>query len=196
MKRNRWILAALLVLLAAALYENYGNGIKSFLGIEKNATPASGSDQSVSALVAKNVPKPGTKAPEFSLVGLDGQSYEVGGKRDKPLLLNFWASWCDPCKEEAPDLVKLAEKYGDQLDMYAVNVTFYDKLEDAKAFVDNYGYRFPVLLDENEELYRKYNGIAFPTNVLINADGTIQDVIVGTLSPEELEAKIKELLNV
>lgn len=196
MNRNRWILAALLVLLIAAVYDNYGNELKTLLGFENKSAPAAGEEQSVSALVAKNAPKPGTKAPKFSLVGLDGQTYEVGGKRDKPLLVNFWASWCDPCKEEAPDLVKMADKYRDQLDVYAVNVTFYDKLEDAKGFVENYGYKFPVLLDEKEELYRKYNGIAFPTNVLIDADGTIRDVIVGTLSPEELEAKIKKLLNV
>ncbi|RCX21708.1 thiol-disulfide isomerase/thioredoxin [Fontibacillus phaseoli] len=196
MKRNRWILAGLLVLLAAALYENYDKEIKSWFGSGESSATEAESGKSVSALVAENAPKPGTPAPEFSLAGLDGKTYEVGGKRDKPLLLNFWASWCDPCKEEAPDLVKLADKYGSQLDVYAVNVTFYDKLDNAKEFVENYGYTFPVLLDEKEKLYRMYNGIAFPTNVLIDENGKVQDVIVGTLSKEELEAKIKKLLNV
>ncbi|WP_170287021.1 TlpA family protein disulfide reductase [Paenibacillus faecis] len=199
MRKNGWIWAGLLLLLLTyAVYDNQGNGWLSFLGNGKSQEAkeagAAGKNQAIDAMVAANVPKPGTKAPEFALVGLDGKTYQVGGKRDKPLLLNFWASWCDPCKEEAPDLVKLAEKYSDTLDVFAVNVTFYDKLDDAKAFVKDYGYTFPVLLDEKEKVYRKYNGVAFPTNVLIDPDGKIRDVVVGTLPPEELEAKIRKLV--
>ncbi|WP_334073334.1 MULTISPECIES: TlpA disulfide reductase family protein [Paenibacillus] len=199
MRKNGWIWGGLLILLLAyAVYDNQGNGWLSFLdaGKSQEAEEAgvAGNNQAVSALVAANAPKPGTAAPEFSLPGLDGETYKVGGERNKPLLLNFWASWCDPCKEEAPDLVKLADKYSDTLDVLAVNVTFYDKLDKAKAFVKEYGYTFPVLLDEKEEVYRKYNGIAFPTNVLIDKDGKIQDVIVGTLPAEELEAKIRKLV--
>lgn len=199
MRKNGWIWAGLLLLLLTyAVYDNKGNGWLSFLGNGKSQevkeAEAAGKNQAIDAMVAANVPKPGTKAPEFALIGLDGETYQVGGKRGKPLLLNFWASWCDPCKEEAPDLVKLAEKYSDTLDVLAVNVTFYDKLDEAKTFVKDYGYTFPVLLDEKEEVYRKYNGVAFPTNVLIDPDGKIQDVVVGTLPPEELEAKIRKLV--
>lgn len=199
MRKNGWIWAGLLLLLLTyAVYDNQGNGWLSFLGNGKSQevkeAGAAGKNQAIDAMVAANVPKPGTKAPEFALIGLDGETYQVGGKRDKPLLLNFWASWCDPCREEAPDLVKLAEKYSDTLDVLAVNVTFYDKLDEAKTFVKDYGYTFPVLLDEKEEVYRKYNGVAFPTNVLIDPDGKIRDVVVGTLPPEELEAKIRKLV--
>ncbi|MNP60867.1 Thiol-disulfide oxidoreductase ResA [compost metagenome] len=126
---------------------------------------------------------------------MDGKQYAVGGKRDKALLLNFWASWCDPCREEAPELVKIAEKYKDSLDVYGVNVTFYDKLDDVKKFVKEYGFAFPVLLDEKEKVYRMYNGIAFPTNILIDKDGVIRDVVIGLVSPEDLEGKIDKLLN-
>lgn len=196
MNRSRWIIIGLLVLLAAALYENSDQGILSFLkpaNLEESTS--SEPNNAVKAIVQEKSLKPGTKAPEFSLAGLDGQTYEVGGKRDKPLLLNFWASWCGPCEEEAPDLVKLAKKYGDELDVYAVNVTYYDKLDKAKEFVQKYNYTFPVLLDEQEEVYRKFNGIVFPTNVLIDRNGVIQDVILGVLSPEELEAKLKKLVS-
>lgn len=197
MKRNRWIFAALLLLLAVALLDRGGQeGWLADFGGGKSSSEAGvqGEGQALSALAAEGAPKPGTSAPAFTLPGLDGKQYEVGGKRDKPLLLNFWASWCDPCKEEAPELAALADKYKDSLDIYGVNVTFYDKLDDAKKFVENYGYTFPVLLDEKEEAYRKFNGIAFPTNVLIDEQGVIQDVIVGVISPEELEAKIKKML--
>ncbi|MGG1614057.1 TlpA family protein disulfide reductase [Paenibacillus phoenicis] len=189
MKRNRWILAGLLVLLVIALLDRGGQ--EGWFGSFLSGSKEDNNEPSLSAMAAEGAPKPGTAAPTFALTGLDGKTYEVGGKRDKVLLLNFWASWCDPCKEEAPELKALSEKYKDSLDIYAVNVTLYDNLDEAKAFVKKYGYTFPVLLDEKEELYRKYNGIAFPTNVLIDEQGVIRDVIVGVISPEELEAKIK-----
>ncbi|MNW37492.1 Thiol-disulfide oxidoreductase ResA [compost metagenome] len=192
MNRNRWILVGVIVCLAVVLYENSGQSILSrFSDKTKNSSP---SEQTLSNLIAENTPKPGTPSPAFSLTGLDGHNYEVGGKRDKPLLLNFWASWCDPCKEEAPDLVNLYKKYGDKMDVYGVNVTAYDKLENAKKFVEEYHYTFPILLDEKEEVYRMFNGIAFPTNALIDKNGVIQEVIIGILPPEELEAKVKKLL--
>ncbi|WP_178075890.1 TlpA family protein disulfide reductase [Paenibacillus oralis] len=196
MKRNRWILSGVLLVLLVLVLLDQGTreGWRSVLGWAGSEAAAGKDGQSLAAMAAEGAPKPGTPSPSFSLTGLDGKRYDVGGKRDKPLLLNFWASWCDPCKEEAPELVKLADKYKDSLDVYGVNVTFYDKLDDAKAFVQNYGYTFPVLLDEKEKVYSQFNGVAFPTNVLIDENGIIQDVILGVISPEELEAKIKKLL--
>ncbi|MEK4510040.1 TlpA family protein disulfide reductase [Paenibacillus sp. FSL K6-2524] len=196
MNRNRWIMVALVLLIGAALYGNSGKGLLSFLKAnDKSEATLNQTSESLIANAAQGAPKPGTLSPEFSLVGLDGKTYQVGGKRDKPLLINFWASWCDPCKEEAPDLVTLANKYNDQLDVYAVNVTMYDKLDNVKKFVEQYGYTFPVLLDEKEEVFRKFNGAAFPTNVLVDKDGVIQDLIIGILPADELEAKLKKLLD-
>lgn len=187
MKRNRWILSGVLLVLLVLVLMDRGTqeGWRSIFGGAGSEAAAGKNGQSLAAMAAAGAPKPGTPSPFFSLMGLDGKQYDVGGKRDKPLLLNFWASWCDPCKEEAPELVKLADKYKDSLDVYGVNVTFYDKLDDAKAFVKNYGYTFPVLLDEKEEVYSRFNGVAFPTNVLIDENGIIQDVILGVISPEE-----------
>ncbi|NWL89424.1 MULTISPECIES: TlpA family protein disulfide reductase [unclassified Paenibacillus] len=193
MRRHKWILAGLIILLAAVLYVNLGQGSFGLWG--KGEKEAAASSQSLTELIAAGAPKPGTPAPSFTLEGLNGQTYTVGGERDKALLLNFWASWCDPCKEEAPDLVALAKKYGDSLDVYAVNVTLYDQLDKVKKFVEDYDYTFPVLLDKKEEVYRKFNGMAFPTNVLIGKDGVIQEVIIGSLSAKDLEAKLKKLTN-
>src|SRR4051794_16340982 len=86
-------------------------------------------------LPTEEAPKASFLAPSFTLTGLDGSTYTVGGAREKPLFVNFWASWCGPCEEEAPDLVNLYNKYKGQFDLYAVNVTQGDKLENVKAFV-------------------------------------------------------------
>lgn len=88
----------------------------------------------------------------------------------------------------------MAAKYKDKLDLYGVNVTSYDKLKDAKAFVDEYQLTFPVPLDEKGTVYAQYNGVAFPTNVLIDSRGVIQEIILGILPEKELERKIKELV--
>ncbi|GGA44523.1 TlpA family protein disulfide reductase [Paenibacillus physcomitrellae] len=136
----------------------------------------------------------GKQAPFFELKGLDGQTYRIDGKRDKPLLLNFWASWCEPCRLEAPDLVKLAEKYKTELDVYGVNVTAYDDESKVKSFVDEFGIPFPVLMDRKEAVYSKYRGQAFPTQVLIDRNGIVREMIIGLLPPEDLEAKVRSLL--
>ncbi|WP_055108684.1 TlpA family protein disulfide reductase [Paenibacillus ihumii] len=189
MRKNAPIIAVLIVLLGIALFQNYGTDLLSFVkgvgGKEK---------KTLGAAIAESAPKPGSPSPSFALSGLDGRTYQVGGEREKPVLVNFWASWCDPCQEEAPDLVKLYEKYGDRLDIYGVNVTAYDTVEKAEAFVKEYGIKFPILLDKKEEAYKKFNGMAFPTNVLIDKDGVIQDLIIGIVPPKDLEAKIKKLL--
>lgn len=192
MNRNRWIWAIAIILLAGIVFDHAQQGRIPWLN--KLTNQAGQEEPSLSTMAAEYALKPGTKAPSFALAGLDGDQYEVGGKREKVLLLNFWASWCEPCKEEAPDLVKLAERYQDKLDIYAVNVTLYDKLDQVEAFVKQYGYTFPVLLDENEKIYRQFGGVAFPTNVLIDRDGVIQEVIIGTLDPKDLDAKIKKWL--
>ncbi|WP_138495548.1 TlpA family protein disulfide reductase [Paenibacillus pinistramenti] len=137
----------------------------------------------------------GKTAPAFELKGLDGQTYRVEGRRDKVLLLNFWASWCEPCRLEAPDLEHLAEKYETELDLYGVNVTAYDEEAQVKSFVEQYGVHYPILMDRKEKVYAKYEGQAFPTQVLIGRDGLVRDIIIGLLPPEELEERIRRVLD-
>ncbi|MBP2001275.1 thiol-disulfide isomerase/thioredoxin [Paenibacillus shirakamiensis] len=190
MKRMGLILSVVALLLAIALYQNSDKGIMSWWDQWMSKPSSLGATASANSGL-----KIGSDAPSFSLQALNGQTYSIGGSRDKPMLLNFWASWCGPCQEEAPDLVRLSDKYKQNLDVYSVNVTMYDKLKDAKEFVDKYKYTFPVLLDEKAEAYQQYNGVAFPTNILIDRHGKIQDVIIGTLTAKDLEFKLMKLVD-
>ncbi|KHF37403.1 Thiol-disulfide oxidoreductase ResA [Paenibacillus sp. P1XP2] len=120
----------------------------------------------------------------------------MGGTRDKAILLNFWASWCEPCKQEAPELNAIAEKYKDSLAVYGVNVTKYDTKKNAQKFVDKYGVQFPVMFDLKADIYEKqYKGVVFPTNVLIDKRGVVQEVVLGILPQKDLEKKVKKLIN-
>lgn len=131
----------------------------------------------------------GRKAPSFTLEE-GGKEYKVDGPREKAVILNFWASWCDPCKQEAPELNKLAMKYSEVLDVYGINVTSQDYKPNAERFVKKYMLTFPVMYDLKGQIFDKYNGAVFPTNVLIDKNGVVSEVILGVLSSEELEKKI------
>jgi peroxiredoxin len=138
-------------------------------------------------------PKAGLRAPSFSLQGTDGATYVVDGPRQKAVIVNFWASWCGPCQQEAPELNAMATKYKEVLDIYGINVSAQDYKPNAERFIKKYKLEFPVMFDEKDEVYNKYNGVAFPTNVLIDKNGVISEIILGVLSPEELEQKIIKL---
>ncbi|MFX3647423.1 MAG: TlpA family protein disulfide reductase [Paenibacillus sp.] len=181
MKRNIYILLGVVLLVGIALAQNAGDGIAAVFKQEEPMPTETG-------------PRAGLLAPAFSLTAMDGKTYSVGGAKEKATFVSFWASWCEPCKQEAPELNKMAEKYKDKLDLYGVNVTSYDKLKDAKAFVDEYQLTFPIPLDEKGTVYAQYNGVAFPTNVLIDSRGVIQEIVLGILPEKELERKIKELI--
>ncbi len=173
--RKNWIIAAIVIVLAGiAVYQNFIVGKHT-------------------ASAKEAAPKPNFLAPTLKLTGLDGQSYKIGGKRDKPLFINFWASWCDPCKKEAPDLVSNFVKYKDKIDLYAINSTSLDSEEDAKSFAKQYKFPFPVLLDLKGNAIDAYRVGGYPTSFLIDKNGVVQDVIVGLLTPKELERKFQEL---
>ncbi|RAV09498.1 TlpA family protein disulfide reductase [Paenibacillus contaminans] len=179
MKRNAIVLLAVLILAGFAVYQNSSANDKEYAAD--------------TAVPTETAPKPNFLAPGFTLTGLDGQTYEVGGKRDKPLFLNFWASWCGPCELEAPDLKKMYDKYGDKFDLYAVNITKNDRLDDAKDFVKQFDFKFPVLLDKDGKVTEMYRFQYIPTTFLIDRNGAVREII-HVLEPKELERKIKKLI--
>lgn len=175
MRRNIWVVLIVVVLAGLAVFQNFSKANKEV------------------ELPKEQAPKVHFLTPAFSLEGLDGKTYEVGGTRGKALLINFWASWCGPCEDEAPDLVELHEKYSDRLDIYAVNSTKYDSLTGAKKFVEQYKFKFPVLLDVENDATEKYEVRGFPTTFFVDANGVIKEVFPRMLLPNDLK-RIEDLL--
>lgn len=180
MQKNKIISIAVgvivVIMIGAAVYQN---------------TVSDGSDKASVEAAAR----PGFQAPSFELTGFDGNSYAVGGKRDHPLLLNFWASWCGPCHIEAPDLQALYEHYDGKLDLYAVNVTSLDTRLGIQDFVEEYGLTFPIPMDETGEVTGKKYGVnGYPASFLIDQNGVVVDVIFSVINREDLERKIDKLL--
>ncbi|MCI3923837.1 redoxin domain-containing protein [Paenibacillus sp. TRM 82003] len=146
------------------------------------------------ALPTEESPEIGYLAPAFELDTLDGGKLGIGGKRDKPVIVNFWASWCDPCRMEAPLLSDLYEKYKDKLDIYGVNGTKYDELVSVEAFVKQYQYTFPTLLDRENDVFKLYRVPGYPTSYFIDANGVVRDIVVGLPGHEEYEKRVKRLI--
>lgn len=140
------------------------------------------------------IPKPGFTAPNFSLSSLDHKTYSISGKREKPLIVNFWASWCGPCRQEAPDLKAIYEKYQDQVDFYGINMTANDDVNSAKAFVKEFAFQFPILLDEKGTVADQYQVISIPTTYFIDKSGIIKYKIVGSTDKGSFEEYVKELV--
>jgi cytochrome c biogenesis protein CcmG, thiol:disulfide interchange protein DsbE len=134
-----------------------------------------------------SAPQKGFLAPDFSLVTLDGQTVTLSELRGKAVIVNFWASWCPPCKAEMPALDKVYSDYKDQdLVILAVNSTVQDTREAAQAFITENNLSFPVLLDENGDATKAYRIQSLPTTFFIGPDGIITEVIVGGPMAEAL----------
>lgn len=141
----------------------------------------------------EELPQVNFKAPSFNLTGIDGKNYSLSGAKGTPVVINFWASWCGPCKMEAPELVKLHEQYENKVMIYAVNMTESDFIKGVNQFTKDYGFEFPVLLDKNDQVSTKYRVLAIPTTFFVDKDGKIIDIITG-YGGNEILAKKFEIL--
>ena len=138
-------------------------------------------------------PKAGAPAFEFTLKDLQGRSVSLSDFRGKKVMLNFWATWCGPCRVEIPSMVKLYDEFHDQgLEIVAVNLR-----EDAakvEQFVRQYDMRFVVLLDKGGVVGANYFVRGIPTSIFVDDEGIIQNVHVGTLSESAMREYIVALL--
>lgn len=132
-------------------------------------------------------------APEFKLEGLGGKVFSLGDFRGKVVLLNFWATWCGPCRAEVPDLVALQSKYKDQLQIIGLVVDDDDQ-EAIKKFVEEFGINYPVGL-ATDEIRAQYGGIpALPTSFVLDAQGRVVQKHEGLRDPVLYEVEIRSLL--
>jgi thiol-disulfide isomerase/thioredoxin len=133
-------------------------------------------------------------APEFKLTGLDGKPVTLADSKGKVILLNFWATWCGPCRAEIPDLVELQKKYKDRLQILGLVVD--DDDQDAiHKFVEKFGINYPVAA-ATDDIRIQYGGIpALPTSFVLDAEGHIVQKHEGLRDPVLYETEIRALLS-
>ena len=132
-------------------------------------------------------------APDFSLTGLDGKAITLASSKGKVILLNFWATWCGPCRAEIPELIELQNKYKDRLQVLGLVVDDDDR-DAIKEFAEKFGINYPVAIATNE-IRMQYGGIAaLPTSFLLDAEGRIVQKHEGLRDPVLYETEIRSLL--
>ncbi len=132
----------------------------------------------------------GDTPPDFELTTLDGDVVRLSALKGKKVILNFWASWCGPCKAEMPHMQKYYEKNKDSanVEIVAVNMSTQERkgIEGIVDFVDEYGLTFPIPLDTEGFVIDTYQVISIPTTYMIATDGTISMKIVGPMDENML----------
>jgi thiol-disulfide isomerase/thioredoxin len=138
-------------------------------------------------------PEVGKQAPDFELDTLDGQTVVLSQLKGRLVLVNFWATWCGPCRHEMPFLQQLYEDWpGSELVLLAVNVG--EGSSDVSQFLQSYGFSFPVLLDGQATIAQRYNVMGIPTTFFIDKEGVIQNIKVGTFQSQvEIETILSKI---
>lgn len=141
-------------------------------------------------------PQAGFLAPDFSLLTADGEELRLSQLRGQPVLVNFWASWCPPCKAEMPAIQRAYQDYQDQgFIVLGVNAANQDDREEALAYLARQNLTFPILFDEGGRAAQLYQVRALPTSFFVDARGIIREVVVGgPMSEALLEVRVKQLL--
>ena len=133
-------------------------------------------------VVAGGDTKIGSQAPLFQLSTPDGQVIRLGDLRGGVVLLNFWATWCAPCRQEIPDLVKLQNDWGESVRI--VGVDLQETPADVAAFATRLQMNYLLALDFNGEVASSYKVRGLPTTFFLDAQGVIRDVRIGVLRPQ------------
>ncbi|RCW50635.1 MULTISPECIES: TlpA family protein disulfide reductase [Halanaerobium] len=124
------------------------------------------------------------QAPDFELKNINDKKVSLSDFRGQKVFLNFWASWCPPCREEMPDIQKLHENYGEEVIILAVNVG--ENKSTAANFMMKNGLSFSVLLDTDKSTAQNYLVRGIPTSYFLNEDGIIKNKVVGAVSYEKM----------
>ncbi|MFL5802806.1 MAG: redoxin domain-containing protein [Roseiflexaceae bacterium] len=138
-------------------------------------------------------------APDFTLPGLNGQDVRLSDYRGKVVLVNFWGTWCEPCKEETPALQQSYQKLRDQglviigVDLRSQEGDGAEGVENVRSFTERYGVTYPIALDVKGEVARAFQIYPIPTSYFIDPSGTIRYVRPSTLTAEEVEVLFTKL---
>jgi peroxiredoxin len=140
-------------------------------------------------------PKEGFTAPDFTLNLLDGGSVTLSDLRGQPVVVNFWATWCLPCREEMPAIENIYQSYRDLgLTVIGLNLTSQDSEKEVAAFVEELNLTFPIALDRDGSVSDRYRLMGLPTTFFINKDGVIVSVVVGgPMSQTLIRSKVEIL---
>ena len=202
-KRNQWVIVLVLAAFALMVWSGYSNYKRRKQYAQRQVqgalVPESANNQSVQQDVSADEGLPnlrGKRAPDFSLRSVDGKKVALSDYKGKAVLINFWATWCAPCKIEMPWLVALRNQYAGQgFEILGVSEDDADTPRAKLAkFGQEQGLNYPLLVGD-DAVSRKYGGVEFlPTSYFVGRDGKIVAETAGLVSKSEVEESIKKAL--
>jgi thiol-disulfide isomerase/thioredoxin len=139
-------------------------------------------------------PALGYLAPNFTLFDLDGRAVTLSELRGVPVLLNFWASWCPPCRKEMPDLQAFQEQYGDQVTVLGIN--WAEDPQTVRDFLDRYGITYTNVLDRQGKAFVSYRLTGIPTSFFLDEEGFIRGVWLGPLKTDEIAENFAKITTI
>lgn len=191
-KKTFFIIALVFVLLiggATVLYRQLGKNIAA----EQLATQSTNqSDESAAGETEQKI-----KAPDFTVYDADGNEVHLADYIGKPIVLNFWASWCSPCKMEMPDFNEKYLEIGEEVQFLIINMTdgSRETIETASAFIAEQGYSFPVFYDTDQDAAAIYGVYSLPTTYFIDAEGNAIAQATGTIDEGTLQRGIDMIIS-
>jgi peroxiredoxin len=191
LKTSRRPLVLLILLLAALLTAGCGGGAAS------DEVVAVGLPNLAEATMrgvnnAQRGLEPGQLAPDFTLQFADGAKTQLSDWQGQPVVLNFWATWCAPCREEMPEFVAAYDRYRDD-GLVIVGVNAQETASQAAEFMGDFSMDFPVALDTRGDVQQLYNVRGLPTTVFIDREGRVVERWAGLLSASALEELLAEI---
>lgn len=162
---------------------------QSTSGTDETSITAQSSTEQTTAAVIKNT------APGFTVYDADGNAVSLSSFFGKPIVINFWASWCGPCKSEMPSFEEVYKQYGNEVEFLMVNLTTssYETLAGAKAYIASQGFTFPVYYDKNGKAASAYSTYSIPVTVFIDKNGNVVKKLVGSQSKSVIAANTELL---
>ncbi len=137
--------------------------------------------------------KVGQTAPDFTLTGLDGQEYRLNDLRGKVVMVNFWATWCPPCRAEMPDIESLYQDYKDK-GVVILGVDLHEEESLVRNFVTQGGYHWTFVIDSTGSVAADYHVQVIPTSFFIDRNGVIQAVHTGAMTKRAMEGDLAKAL--
>jgi peroxiredoxin len=180
---------AALALAAALVFWGYGRLREDPAGGLQSIPAFSGTTESGLGSLSPdtdNLPQIGDPAPDFELLDLTGETVRLSDYRGRPVILNFWATWCAPCRLEMPELQRAQAEFGDEGPV-VLTINQEESAERVGEFFDEVGLTLPALLDSDLEVGKAYGAFFLPTTVIVDPDGRVLAIHRGMISREQLD---------
>jgi thiol-disulfide isomerase/thioredoxin len=173
------------LIIALGLFVGFGIGLLVVVYLNEN--PSVIDDQ----IQDRAYIRVGADAPDFSLTDLNHQTVQLKKLFGKPIILNFWATWCGPCRIEMPMLESFYQDHIEEIELIAINMQ--EKEQPVQIFANEYGLDFPLLLDQDAEVSTLYRIHGLPTSIILSAEGKISAVHIGVISESQLIGYLEKM---